>query len=68
MTTTLIRVEQWPQLMTTKTVALYLDCSERTVDRLQETGHLIPVKGPGGKRYSRKEVDDYISGLAEWDQ
>ena len=67
MSATMIRIEQWPELMTSKTAALYLDCSERSVERLQEQGHLIPVKGPGGKRFPRKEIDAYISSLSEWD-
>ena len=67
MSTTLIRVEQWPELMSLRTAALYLDCSTRTIDRLQEQGHLIPVKGPGGKRYPRKEIDKYIATLDEWE-
>lgn len=53
--------------MSIGTAALYLDCSTRTIDRLQDQGHLIPVKGPGGKRYPRKEIDKYIATLDEWE-
>ena len=62
-----VRVEAWPELMSRDLAAAYLSCSPRKLDDLQRAGHVIPLRSHAGKRFSRKELDSYISRLPEWD-
>jgi excisionase family DNA binding protein len=49
-------------LLRKKEVAKMLACSERTVDRLVEDGHLTRIKVRGGVRFRESEVLAIISG------
>jgi excisionase family DNA binding protein len=47
-------------LLTKRGVALYLDISERTVDRLVESGTLPAYRIGGHRRFRLWEVEDYV--------
>lgn len=60
------RIEGWPALMTVEDAAAYLSCSTRKVEALQASSKLIAVKSDAGKRFTRAELDRYVSTLPEW--
>lgn len=47
-------------LLTKRGVALYLDISERTVDRLVESGMLPAYRIGGHRRFRLEEVEQYV--------
>jgi excisionase family DNA binding protein len=49
-----------PELLTERGVALYLDVSERTVDRLVQSGMLPAYRVGGHRRFRLWEVEDYV--------
>jgi excisionase family DNA binding protein len=49
-----------PELLTERGVALYLDVSERTVDRLVQSGMLPDYRVGGHRRFRLWEVEDYV--------
>ncbi|GMA33532.1 helix-turn-helix domain-containing protein [Litorihabitans aurantiacus] len=60
------RIDGWPGAMTVQTAALYLDCSSRTVEGLQEKGDLIPIDTGFGKRFTKAELDRFLDARPEW--
>jgi excisionase family DNA binding protein len=52
-------------MLTKRGVALYLDVSERTVDRLVETGALRCFRIGGHRRFRLDNVERYVASCAE---
>lgn len=54
-----------PTLMSRDQAAYYLSMSTRELDRLRQTGELIPVSSGKNVRYRKSELDAYADRLPE---
>lgn len=54
-----------PALMSRDQAAYYLSMSTRELDRLRQTGELIPRSSGKNVRYTKAELDAYIDRLPE---
>lgn len=61
----MMRIEFAPALMTRDQAAYYLSMSTRELDRLRQTGELIPRSSGKNVRYTKAELDAYVERLPE---
>lgn len=54
-----------PALMSRDQAAYYLSMSTRELDRLRQTGELIPRSSGKNVRYTKAELDAYVDRLPE---
>lgn len=46
----------------------YLSISVRALDELQRQGHIIPKKLGSRRVYLRKDLEDYLERLPDWER
>ena len=62
---TVLRMEFPPALMSREQAAYYLSMSTRELDRLRQSGELIPRSSGKNVRYTKAELDAWIERLPE---